>query len=262
MKDKKIYLIIIIILVIYGFIFFIFVDKNNDKKKRDKNIKISKKTNINKKYLISGDSGNFAYYNNKIQKATVREIENSKKDFIIYSDNDYLGKVKSLQHASSWNAFDSNKNYISYEGNFFAYTSDLDISKVQGNFREVNDTEKDFINSKLNISDFDSLADNQVFETTLFDEECSIINITNIVDDVPNKTYNLIILKKADTYKLIELNNASQMKGLTSLVNVFKFKDNYYITVEKVTGFSNNREIKKTIIYRYDNKNIKKVIEN
>lgn len=246
---KKTYIIIIVVVLIYGFLMFFF-NKKEDKKnisKSEKNVKITDK------YLISGNN-NFYYSKGKFFTLSRNYVENSKYPFYTYSDNNELGLTK-LKYGTVWNIFDINDNYINYDGYLFAYSNNFKIKKINFDKRELNNDDKDFLTSNLSLTNFSSLAINEVVEYDLNNDSINeeIICVTNIADDSLDSMYSVVILKLNNNNYTIKLEKEKNMKNQFTIRSLFTLNNEYYLVIDGLYDYDENGNKYHTYIYKFNN---------
>lgn len=139
MKEKKLYIgLIVFMIVAFLLVYFLFGrDIMREKKKRAT--------------LLVGNQTVWTYQNRRWENDNNYNSYNW-ENFHTYLNGQYFGKY-SLWHDDRWYGFDSNKNAVSLDGIFLAYSSNFDIDVKE--VTQETDVDKTYINYVLKDNNLD-----------------------------------------------------------------------------------------------------------
>ena len=264
MKKKNL-IIFIIILLIYGFIMFlIFHNRVNNNTSKE-----SKIIDNTTRYLVIDNVSNWSYINNSWKLVSTNAIDNSKQSYKVYQNNNYLGEYK-LLYGNRWNLFNDNNEYVDYNGNIFAYSSNFDIRLIRFKEKEITEEDKSSITKDYNINNYDYLMNNQIISVDLDgnNELDQIIALSNIGEDYYDSKnfYNLISVKLNNKiYKIIDenKNNTDTLKISTYKINrIFNLNNDFYIVIEKIDGAESDMPSSTNYLYKFENDKFVKLIND
>lgn len=247
---KNIIIVVSIVIVIYGLIMFIILNKKSS---------ISKGNN----YVIV-DSLNLKYEGNAFREITSDEISKANSNFKVYSDSIYLGNYK-LKKAKVWNVFDSNNNFVKYDGNLIAYSDKLYINVLSLKSSNLTINDRNYIYSKYKISDYNNLLKSNVYDFSVNKDNYRLIILNNL--DITNvnymKNYNLVLLEKNGKYYEIIFNSGKYVSDLYEVIGIFNYNNHnrFYIGIKNTKSFLTDSPITSDYLYLYNNK-INKVFSN
>ena len=185
---------------------------NNNLSNNNSNIynNTSNNTSINKTniyyYLTTDEFTLFRYSkNNKVWQNTDIDTINNKK-MNIYVNNNYFGNYY-IYFGRNWSLLDDNKEYVSYDGKFIAFSKELNIKPV--NYREgvftnniLSEVKKVLNNSNYNV--IENIHNNLIYYIT---ENKYIVIATNLYNADTELFYNLIYYNNAGNIEIILKNS-------------------------------------------------------
>ena len=239
MKKSKLLIGLLICVTIYVLLVFIFFKNNNS-------------SEADSLYLVLDNYGNYQYNNGEFKEIPVSKIEDDKKAFDTYIDNSYYGSYH-LKYGNIWNLFDSKSEYQYYQGYLFAVSDGDKVNVNPDNARVINEDEKNMLKNEYNITNFDNLVVQKVYDIDLDmdNKKDKLLCISNYdSDDYSNKNYNLVIaIINSKKYNIINekgknINNIYDIKGIFTIDK----KDRYFI-IEK--DENPNGDIESNKIYNY-----------
>lgn len=247
---KKLVIVLTLIVIIYGFILFIiFGTRDNSDKSNN--------------FVIFGNL-NLVHGEHSFDKVAKDDIDKYKGTFECYSTGKYLGNYK-LTSGEVWNLFDSNGNFVNYDGNLFAVASNLKNNVINFTKSSINDDEKNYILSKYRINNFDNLMNSGAYTFNINNKEYKLIILNNVdnVDFDINKNYNLMLLKNNSKYTEVSFNKKekTEIYDIIGVVGFNKFRD-VYIGFDVLTNFDTDYESDEYTLFKLENNKLKKVISN
>ena len=180
---KAAIIVIIILLIYFGLMYFVF--GNNASSDPGNNPTPPATTT---KYLIK-DINNIWSYDNTWKSSEVDDVNN--KEFNIYIDHKLFGAY-TIKEGEVWNLFDNDNNYVSYKGDFYAASKDLNITFPNVKEGILTDTEFKEINSILNMDiTISDLVTNELIYVDLDENNMldKIVLVSNFNYVTADKTY-------------------------------------------------------------------------
>lgn len=264
LKKYKFIIIITVILLVYGAIMY-FVFKGNNSTDNTN----TPTSNEEVKYLVLSNVSNLQYYNEKWTETKTDLIENSNLKFKSFVNNNYLGEY-SLKYGKVWNLFDDKSNYVSYNGNLFAYSNNFNLTLRKANIRKINDDDKQIIKDNFNITNYDYLITNEAIDVDLDSNGTpdKIICLSNYdgysIEDKKN-FYQLVFAQiNGQIITIINQNNNNSNILNTKTNNIgFVFQNDddnkIYLSIITTDGIESDNPVENTILYTYENNNFNKV---
>ncbi|MBR1416305.1 MAG: hypothetical protein IJ572_00615 [Bacilli bacterium] len=260
MKKYKGLIIFVLLLGVYGLVmYFIFNEKNTvaDSKQKE-NKTVENKTSQNDYYLVIGNSSFLKYQNNSFVNTSLNSIENVNL-FKVFIDNKYFGNYK-LKYGGDWNLFNDKEEYVNYEGNLLAASSNLEFTVKNFSIREINDEDKIYLINNYNLNTFNYLTSNQVVDIDLdsngqIDE---IICLSSMEESESiNNYYSLLIIKLNGKYHTLideRGENSNYVYEILSVVNFFNNMQDSII-VSRLEGYISENPKTTNLIVNYKNNN-------
>ena len=256
-KYKGLILIIILLLGYVAAMYFVFNTSNSTTQSTKPNNSNNKV--INKDYyMVVGDNGLYKYENNKFIKASKRNIE-SQSNMKIYVDNKFFGNYK-MNYVATWNLLNDKSEFVSYNGNLLAISSDFDVVVKEYKTREIDDNDKVLLLKNYSINSFKYLTVNKVIDIDLDKngemDEVICLSSMEFSENV-NNYYNLVILKYNNNIITIideRGNDALAVYNITSIVNILNEKSDSII-LKKIESYYGETQKVSNIIVRYKNDN-------
>jgi hypothetical protein len=269
MKKNKALIIILIILAIYGVIMW-FTFKNNSSNANDNN-----KNNINTKdtnhyYLTLNNISNWDYYQGNWSKIDTSKIEDSNSYLSAYVNNNYLGDYK-LKYGTIWNLFDANDNYVNYNGDLIAFSSNFNVILRSLKSVTLSAEEKTFITNNYNTTNYDYLINNQVINLDLDNNGVNdqIICLSSMDENTNLKKnfYNLVIINLNGTWgTLINVNGQDTDDILKSpiyeITNIMNINNIPSIIIKYTYGYISESPEIGNIMYQLTNSQFKQIISD
>lgn len=279
----KITAILIAIMTIYSIAIYIIAAKRNENKQEtnkdkvtepDKNSEADKNTNDEKKEeVISGDYNIIISPNTILSFKDGKWYENSNlkyndKLFDVYVNNEYINKLY-LSFSDGWYIFDSNKNFIDYEGKVLAINTSLEYRVVNYLTSELNINDQSNITSVLNdkgiTTNYDELKKSKiVFDINKDGMRDEIYFVSNSFgeESSSNKAFSLGFVKYYDKTEIFYdvVNSVENIYEISNpyLQNIIEIDNETYIIVGS-EYYSN--EGTEHYIYKISNSTIKEVLK-
>ncbi|MGN1378786.1 MAG: hypothetical protein ACI4XR_00065 [Bacilli bacterium] len=231
-KLNKNYIIIITIFLLFFIcvLVYIFLIRNND----NNNIYVNNTSNninnniTNNNLNISNNTSNISnnttnitnvyYYltideftmfryskkNNVWQSTNIDTLNNKKMN--VYINNNYFGNYY-IYFGRNWSLLNDNKEYVSYDGKFIAFSKELNIKPInysEGTFTNniLNEVKKILNNSDYNV--IENIHNNLIYYIT---ENRYIVIATNLYNVDTKLFYNLIYYNNAGNIEIILKNS-------------------------------------------------------
>jgi hypothetical protein len=262
-KNIKIILYVIVILAFYAIIMLLIfknnINSNNSNNSNSNNNNNNSSTTAKNYYGVIGDNSIWKYNSGNWYKATENEVQGNKMD--VFVNGNYFGNYK-LMKGTTWNLFDDDNNYIDYEGDFIAFSKDLNVKIESFDIRQINVLELNEINNTFGRTfDMNSFSTNEVIEKDLdFDGlNDKIINLSNLDLDNQKEYFNIIYIKQNNNKIIIIKDNISVKDKLISPRYNLKYIINYNslnndsIIIQK-SYFSNAGETSDMLLNLINNK--------
>ena len=260
MKKIKGFIILIIILGVYGLILFFAFGNKEDNNQNDNNNNNNSQQNIKNKedkYIVVGNFANLNYSHGLFSKAKVKKIEKIEK-YKVYVNNKYYGDYK-LKSGGNWNLFDKNDEYINYNGNLLAYSSNFNV-KVRNNYkiREIDEKDKVFLINSYNLSTFSNLTINQAIDIDLDNngEDDEIICLSSMEESNNDSSYyNIFVIKLNNEVTTLIEEREDDAKYVYSIFGIINIEDskNDSIIIKKVEGYYSENPKVSSLISNYKN---------
>ena len=259
MYNKKVFIILFIVLLVYlVLMYLLFGNKDKD--------------SLNFKYIVLDDNIQLEYNNESYYRINSDDINKLKINFDTYVNNSDFGNYR-LEKVGSWNLFDSSNNIKIYDGYLLAINENSNVKVFDNNYREINSNEKEYIKDKYNISNFDFLINNQVYDIDLDNNGVldQIICITNSyyysLSDIELSDYSLdkyeyslvFVIMNNNQYNTIIKEIGKNDLNLYSLKGIYKSKK-YNIILERTSNLFGDNKIVKDNIYSFDKNKFSKVV--
>ncbi len=259
----SIFLLIVLIVVLLSF--------NNAKEKtpsnnpsNDPSSNPTTEEKLKKDYLVVNDTDLWQYSNNSWQEINNFNIEN--QNFSIYINKEYLGFYE-LRYINNWSIFDSDNNYIDYDGNILAFTSNLKINVKKYAISKINENDLNKINSLLKSDiKMEELSTNELVEIDLNNDGINdrLVNVSNVDSENSSIYFSLIYAiingeEKIIHQKIIKEEDIMN-NPIYNIEYIFTFNnevDNIIIR-ERYYSFSGETNC---LMYEYENNNYHKVID-
>lgn len=254
MKKNKI-IIIFVIIIMYLILLFLVLD--NNKKQELKN-----KSEEEKRYIVIDNFANLAFSKKTWTNVSSKEIE-SYENYKVFIDNKLFGDYK-LQYGTTWNLFDSDDNYIDYEGNLIAYSDNSNI--ILSNLRKtttLSDNDKKIISEYFNYNDYSSLITSDIITTDIdnngVDDEIVCISNIGVDKSYASKYYNLIFVRLNDEIiEILNQNNSNSkimQEPVYNLATIFDLNNTKYLVVKKTIGIDSDSPTESPLLYQLINSN-------
>lgn len=206
------------------------------------------------KFLIIN---NYSYWEYDGSWQTVDNSEDPKEKFSVYVDNSFLGKYN-LSHVQSWNIFDSSNNFISYDGDLFAFSDNFNVSLKKFSVIE-NDTndlkEIEAILEQTVNSDILSINEKVAVDLDSNGVMDKIISVSNLDIDGQEKYFNLVFIVLNGKRQIL-INEIIEEKDLliTPIYNIeyiFIIDDDVYNNIVIQRGYFSNAGKNGNILFQY-----------
>lgn len=266
MTKKKI-IVIVLLVLLYGFIMFMLFYKKNIE--NNDNEDIIYYNNESSKYLVISNISNMMYKNNKWSRVNNKTIYNSSNSFKVYINNDYLGEYK-LQYGTNWNIFNDNNEFVNYDGNLFAYSTNFDIRLIRFNKTEIDEDDKRNIRQKYGDKELDNLITNEVINVDLDNngqiDKIICLSYNGMELEEMDKFYNLVFVNLNGIYYTIIDQNKSNSNVLElpiySINRLFNYNNEYYIVIEETFGIDSDSPSNFNYLYKFKNDKFINVIND
>ena len=261
MRSQKSYMILIVFLIIFALIMYLLVAR--------KNIQEEKKVST----IIVGNTSVWNYYNKKwvnVKKQSTKEKINW-ETFKVYEDNKYLGDYSVWNDSTKWYYFDKKNNSITPNGKVLAYSSNFDITIDDYNEKQIEDSDKKYINYVLeenNLSTSSKFTSSYKVEIDYDSdsqmEEFYIISNAFPTEFEPDQIFSLAFMVKGNTiyylYRDIDENKVNN--GCKPYYNYFLDfnKDGVDEVILSCGRFSDNGTV--DMLYKQENNEFKIQISN
>ena len=264
MKKNKGLIITIIIIIIYALIIYFvfnsqtyFNNNNNDNTNYNENSNNNEQTTNESYYLVINDN-NYRYGNNVFSSVNKSYIESLYK-LKTFVNNKFYGEYK-LRYGNKWNLLDDKMEFVTYDGDLIAASTNFNLTVKSISFREINDEEKKYIIENYDIKTFGDLLTNQVVEVYLDrnNEMDKIICLSNSNLSYDNSNdYNLILVYLNGKYQQILYEKGNDSKYVYNILSIINYlnNDNDSIVIEKIIGYISDDMHSGYDIYNYKNNN-------
>lgn len=250
MKKYKFLIIFVLINVLFLIILILF----------------NKNTVLNNTDLTLLLNGNDVYIikKNKIEKNPQFEI-NKNDIYKTYENGIYKGEYKIVK-GTVLNLFDSNDNYVKYDGYMFAYKGNEEINVLTPNKRSLNDTEKKYLKNKYKLNISKSNISGNTYEVDLNSDgklDKIIISTYNDFEKNMSDFYNIILIYMDNKYyELIHIKGIDSI-NIYTIGAVFNLKNEKYSNILIETQKNYNGDLESSIIeesiYQYKQKKYQKI---
>lgn len=190
MRKKSTYIILLVIMIVFLLVMFLLFGRDNF---------------IKNKYettLIVGDNTTWVYRNKRWTNITsesgIHELE--WKKYKVFQDNKSLGNYY-LWHDDRWYAFDDDRNAITVDGEFLAYSSNVDVKVLDFKSKQI--TNESYIYQVLNENGFsESSKFTSEYYTTVdidsdgVEEDFYLISNAFPLDFSPEKIFSIVFMVK------------------------------------------------------------------
>jgi hypothetical protein len=274
MKKYKGIIILLVLLGGYALIMILVFGRNNSNNNssnnsQDNNVTNSSTDNGNY-YITLNNISNWYYYHNKWDKVNTDTFEKSGFYFKAYVNNNYLGDYQ-LKYGTIWNLFDTNNNYVNYNGNLVAFSTNFNVNLRSFKANDISDNEKSTFLNKYNITNFKYLITNQVINIDLDNNGVNdqIICLSNMDENtnLKNSFYNLVVINFNGTWNtLINVNGNDNDEILKSpiyeVTNIMNINNVPSIIVKYTYGYISESPEIGNIMYQLNNDQFVKVISD
>lgn len=207
-------------------------------------------------YIIINNTDVLEYINNNFYRTEKTDFNNK---FNVYINNHRMGTYN-LKYGNDWNLFEGS-NYINYEGDLFAYTSN-NLNIVIRNITKNSISNEDLVDINNILNKSIRIEDLSLMEKVEYDLDTNgiidkIVSVSNLDSLNQDKYFNLLYVV-LNNIKYILINEEVKEENVLIEPNYYinyvvninnKLKDSIFI---KRGYFSNNGETE-NILYEFEN---------
>lgn len=262
--NKKVSIVIIGVLVcITGLL--LLLHSEEDSSPKDNNP--TEKPTINYKYLVLDNISTWGYNEGMWRKVGVNSLED--KELIVFDNNRYLG-LYHLKYGTSWNLFDDNNNYVNYEGNLLAFSTDFDIAVK--NITEAELTGNDIINISnfvgfdINYDDLSTIAIKAIDldENGYIDK---IISVSNLDAETDQSSYFNLVYLDINGKNEVLLKESVATKDLLiapnyDILSVINIENEDFSSIILQKGYFSEAGKTENMLFKYENGKYTKTFED
>ena len=258
MTKKSTYIVLLVIMFLLLLVLFLFYGIDSFKKGKYETT------------LIVGDNTTWVYKNKKWTTITLDSgiYELEWKKYNVFQDNKAIGNYY-LWHDDKWYAFDENKKAIIVEGDFLAYSSNVDVKVLDFQSREI--TNESYIYKVLNENGFsESSKFTSKYYTTVdidsdgVEEDFYLISNAFPLDFSPEKIFSIVFMVKDGKIYYIyrDIDSYRSFNGCKPYFRTFidTDADDIYEFVLSCGGYSTSKPI--DMLYRFVDGEFKIIISN
>ena len=270
MNKKKFIIFFVAIILLYGIIVFAIGRNNNN----NGNTNTDNPNGSNQKpikqidydYLVIGNISLWGLNKGHWYDLDKNDLD-SDEYLNVYINNNYFGKYK-MKFVNSWNLFNSNNDYVSYEGNIVAASDNINLINRTYSIQTLSELEINEINEIMGVSV--ALEDLSNAEKIFIDLDQNgvydkIVNVSNLdAFDIQEKYFNLCYVIMNSEKKTLIKNEIDEEDILSepiyNIVNIININNELNDSIVFQEGYFSENGETTNLLYQYKNSNYKEVL--